>query len=160
MNGGVLNEQCVYQRALYTTGQQPQVVPPVLYCRLFVNDVDPTCLDTPETYTECTLAGYTFPGVGLVPANWQITSSLCAYTCTYPPITWTFTAGGQTIYGHFVWEQTTDVVWWSSLWLTPYEVPDVGGSVTLTLQWTDMQCPSDNGSETRRNPVVSSPRLR
>jgi len=133
----VLNSELISNRAAYTLGQAPPIPKPRL--RLFVAAVDPTCEDSITDYEECTLAGYA--SVPLVPGNWSCSQAACVETCTYPLITFTFTAGGETIYGHFVTDDTSGGLMFSELWTTPFAVPSSGGSVQVTVQWVDQECP-------------------
>lgn len=138
---GVLMASAIVKRAEYTTGQSP--ADPVLSFHLYVNDYDPTCEDTPGDYVECTLAGYA--PVFLTPSQWSCLLSSCIETCTYAVITVNFNAGGQTIYGHYVQDDNDSDLMWAELWLTPFVVPAGGGSIQITLQWQDQQCPTSTG---------------
>ena len=133
----VLMDAAIVSRAQYILGQAPATPKPRF--KLFVNNHTPACDDSPGMYTECTLAGYA--SLLLNPASWSCSLSSCVETCTYPTITETFTAGGQTIYGHFVIDDLTGNLLWAELWPTPFAVPSGGGSIQIVLQWVDQQCP-------------------
>lgn len=132
----VVNNSLIQYRAKATWGAVPSTLTPVL--RLFVNNVVPACTDTTATYTTCTLSGYT--DVPLTYANWVQSTVLCVTTFTYPTVTWTFSAGGQTIYGHYYYDSTSGIVLMSYQWPTSYAVPVGGGQVQITPQWIDQQC--------------------
>lgn len=133
----VLNESMVLKRAQYTLGLAPG--DPSLTLRLFTNTIAPLCTDVPADYTECALAGYV--PIALVPGSWVITTSSCVVDASYPTQTWSLTAGGATIYGHYVTDETDSSLAWVELWDTPFAVPEGGGTITITLQWLDEQCP-------------------
>jgi hypothetical protein len=133
----VLMAELLIMRAEFTLGLTPSSPSPTLH--LFVNELTPECTDSTGEYEECTLAGYA--AVPLVPANWSCSQSACVETCTYPLITFTFTNGGETIYGHYVTDGASGPLLWAEAWTVPFAVPAAGGSVQVTLQWVDKQCP-------------------
>lgn len=133
----VLNNYLTLRRAQYALGGAPTVLTPTL--ALFTNNVVPSCTDTTGTYTQPS-GGSGYGTVSLVYANWVFSLASCVYTVTYPSITFTFTSGSFTIYGHFVYDSTGGGVLYSYQWPTAYSVPGGGGAVSLTPQWVDLQC--------------------
>lgn len=131
----VLNNYLTYRKLLYATGGNPSGLS--LYLRLFVNNFTPACTDLIGAYTECSLSGYA--AIALAAGSWTDSLSACVYTGTYPAQTFTFTAGGQTIYGHYVTDGSSGVLW-ADLWGTPFTVPTGGGAVQVAMQFVDLQC--------------------
>lgn len=113
---------------------------PSLSIHLYVSDTTPACDDSVGMYTECSLAGYA--PIDLDPASWVCTLASCVKTCTYPAITWAFTAGGQTIYGYYIYNDTDGSLWWGERFDTPFAVPTDGGTLTGTLVFQERQCPA------------------
>lgn len=138
MSVSVLNNSMIDKRAKYTLDKIPAT--PSLKLRLFVNNHTPTYADLESDYTQCSAAGY--GPQALTGSNWTggVSAGLADYT--YPTVTFTFTAGGgQTVYGHYVTDETDNTVAWAELWDTPFAIPSGGGSVSVTLEWKDEECP-------------------
>lgn len=97
---------------------------------LYVNNHTPVAADTGAEYTECTLAGYA--QITLTGATWSAPSfSSGVASSTYPDQTFTFSAGGQTIYGLFLMDQGSTINA-AALLDTPFTVPTGGGTVKIT----------------------------
>lgn len=105
---------------------------PVLH--LFTNDVTPTDSTTIGGLTECSAAGYA--PITLVSSNWTVGQSLGVTTASYSERTFSFSTTAIA-YGYYV----TDISGPSLLWLerfsgAPFEIPDGGGSISITAKLT------------------------
>src|SRR5215472_4404886 len=97
---------------------------------LYVNNITPSPGDDGTTYLECSLAGYA--QITLTGASWSTPSYSAGVTSTvYPNVTFTFTGGGQTIYGVLLFD-TAGGIDYTGLLDTPFTVPGPGGSLTIT----------------------------
>jgi len=134
----ILNVTLILKRLKYTEGQVPATPSPTL--RLFVNNIPVTPFNVPTDFVECSATGYA--AASLTPANWTNTAEGSAYFGVYPTVTFTMSNGlGQTVYGYYVTDQTDISVMWGGLFLTPFAIPDSGGSVAVTPTFTDEACP-------------------
>lgn len=137
----VLMDPLVDFAAQSILGQSPTV--PNLYLGLFVNNITPTAGMAYSGVTECSAPGYA--RVSLTPANWTGSTSLGVANYSYPTITFAITgpgSPGQTVYGHYVFDPSTSELWWVQVWATAWVIPaTVTANPTVTLNWTDDQCP-------------------
>lgn len=110
-----------------------------LNCGLYINNRTPNPDDTELNYTECSLIGYS--RFDLIGASWSgPTYSSPVVNTTYPNFTFTFTSGGQTIYGVILYDGAGNALA-AGLLDTPFVVPVAGGSVTITnLTIQDKNC--------------------
>jgi hypothetical protein len=134
---GILNNNLTLRRGQVSLGGAP--AQQALGLALYVNQLTPGPADAIAVYTICSLPGYA--NVQLNNANWTNVLNAGVYVWSYPTVSWTFTGGGQTIYGHFVFNWPTgSVVYWAELWGTAFVVPAGGGNVQLQLQFQDQTC--------------------
>lgn len=116
-------------------------VTPNLYLVLFTAGPDPLeCDNTFGDFTEPTATGYA--RILLDPDTWSDDLIDCAFVATYPQQTFTFTDNGtpdETILGHLVYENASGDIWWGQRWTTAYAIPADGGTVKVTLNFSDQQ---------------------
>lgn len=108
---------------------------------LYVNDFTPDCFSSPGSFVECTLAGYA--AIDLISTNFLLTpyplSGSCGWIASYPPVSFTFGASGQTVYGLWVEDSYGDMAWAKRLDV-PYVVPGGGGSLQIQPNMVEQQC--------------------
>ena len=107
-----------------------------LRLRLYVNNHTPAVTDTASDYTICTLAGYS--NINLSGGTWSVSTSSGVADGTYTTQTFTFTAGGQTIYGVVLTDQSNNPLA-AGLLDTPFTVPSLWGSLTVAPEIKDKQ---------------------
>ena len=135
----VLNNYALDQRLQYTLGIGNLAIVPKL--RLFVSDDTIACDSSLLDLTACTAGGYA--DVTLVPGNWVIDDSTdCIREASYGSVVFTLTdnGGGQTIYGHVVYDDEGSEILWGQTWTTPFEIPAGGGVVEVFPFWNEEQC--------------------
>lgn len=102
-----------------------------------------TSIDDYTVLTPLSVSGYA--NRPLTATNWTrpTMDAITGITiAVYPTVTWTFTSGGQTIYGHAVYDTTASIFCWGANWPTPYLIPAVGGQVQLNISLTIGPCGS------------------
>lgn len=144
MEPDVLNLAAMALKIQYLLGMEPST--PTPYVGLFDQPLELDCATELSEFTFA--AGTPYDPVILSPSAWDIVEDdvSCVVTASYPPVTWSFTAGTGTIYGHYVYDPVNEECLWAGLWATPYAVPSAGGQVTVTLNLTDQQCPASSST--------------
>lgn len=110
---------------------------------LFTNQYTLECsTDAMSVLTPLSVSGYA--AKSLTWANWTYNQDKtnCIMVFSYPTVSWTFTAGGQTIYGHAVYDTVVGMFCWGKNWPTPYTIPAIGGQVQLNISITIEGCGS------------------
>jgi hypothetical protein len=99
--------------------------------RLFTNTHTPAVTDTPSSYTECALSGYS--AYTFAPSDWSgsTSSGLATYTTSGVVFTFSAYAGGTTIQGYFVTIPGPTAIL-ADVLSTPFAVPAGGGTLTIT----------------------------
>lgn len=115
-----------------------------LYAMLFMNQYTITYGTTMANLTPLIVAGYAaraLPAASWGARNDDSTSGAC--TISYGSLlSWTFTAGGPTIYGHAIYDSISGNFCWGANWPTPYTIPSIGGQVQLNISLTIGPCGS------------------
>jgi hypothetical protein len=137
----VLNEAAMDLLAQYIIGKQQVVLD--LQLVLFVNDVVIANDTAFDELVECSAPGYA--RFLLAPGNWQGSTVNGLATYTYPQLTFAINGPGnpaQVVYGHVVYDATTDQILWGANWNPPWAIPPVvTQNPSLTPMWQDQQCP-------------------
>lgn len=108
-----------------------------LKLHLYSNNVTPTTASVLGDFTECTFAGYAAQSI----VNWtapSITSHVA--TIGADPLTFTRSTTGtsQNVYGYYVTDAASAVLYWAELDPSgPKVVTNAGDSITITPQITD-----------------------
>jgi len=110
---------------------------------LFIaSTISPACTDAASVYTtstaECSISGYA--RAQLPYSAWSGGIASCVYSVSALGIPFSFATGGQTLYGHFLYDQTSGTIGWAEVWAIPFTVPSGGGSVALNLIYAEKQC--------------------
>jgi hypothetical protein len=110
---------------------------PVLH--LFTNNVTPTDSTVLADLTECTTPGYA--PITLTSSNWTVGQSAGVTTASYTEKTFSFSTTGIS-YGYYVTDATPGggggpfLLWLERFSGAPFEVPDGGGSISITAKLT------------------------
>jgi hypothetical protein len=107
---------------------------PTLSIGLFVNNHTPAWTDSNGSFTECTATGY---GRQPMPnAYWTIVAGgTPPATATAVPALFTFTAGlGQSLYGWFLYDESTGLILAAEQFTAAYAIPSGGGSYVVVPQ--------------------------
>jgi hypothetical protein len=104
---------------------------PVLH--LYSNNLTPSDSTTIAQLTEVTSAGY--DAITLLSAQWTTTQSGGVTTGVYSEQTFAF-ATDATSYGYYVTNETGDLLWLERFSGAPFEIPDGGGTISITAKLT------------------------
>lgn len=104
---------------------------PVLH--LFRSDITPTDSTVIGDAQEATSAGYA--AITLVSSNWTVGQSSGVTTAMYSERTFTFNTNA-TIYGYYVTTTSNELLWLERFSGAPFEIPDGGGSISITTKLT------------------------
>lgn len=136
----VLNNNAITALANYILGQTAET--PVPKLMLFINEETVTCETEIGDLTPCSATGYA-PAT-LDPDTWVVAlPDACVVDCSYGSVTFTLTddGGGQTVYGHAVYDDVLGVLW-GLTWATPWVIPAGGGVAVVYPFYTSKQCSS------------------
>lgn len=139
----VLNNDAISRIANMILNQG--VAEPVLYCALFVNEETVTVTSNFVDFVEPTAAGYA--AFELNPADWTISTVAGICNAVYDQFSFVLTndGGGETIYGHLIFDFTTGEIMWGQNWATPFVLPANGATITISPSWQDSQCLTPSG---------------
>ncbi len=105
---------------------------PVLH--LYANDITPSDSSVIGDLTE--VAGATgYAAITLLSANWTTTQSGGITTAVFSEQTFTFTTDA-TSFGYFVTDETSQLLWLERFSGAPFDIPDGGGTVSITTKLT------------------------
>jgi hypothetical protein len=105
---------------------------PVLH--LYANDVTPSDSSVIGDLTE--VAGATgYGAITLLSANWTTTQAGGITTAVFSEQTFTFTTDA-TSYGYYVTDETTQLLWLERFSGAPFDIPDGGGTISITTKLT------------------------
>lgn len=105
---------------------------PVLH--LYANDVVPSDSTIMADLTEVpTSTGYT--AITLLSSNWTTVQSSGVTTAVYSEQTFTFTTDA-TAYGYYVTDQSNQLLWLERFSGAPFDIPDGGGTISVTAKLT------------------------
>ncbi len=105
---------------------------PVLH--LYANDVTPSDSTVKADLTE--VAGATgYAAITLLSANWTTVQAAGVTTAVYSERTFTFTTDA-TAYGYFITNQSNDLLWLERFSGAPFDIPDGGGTISITAKLT------------------------
>lgn len=105
---------------------------PVLH--LYANDIIPSDTTVKADLTEVvTLTGYS--PITLLSANWTTVQSSGVTSAVYSEQTFTFTTDA-TAYGYYVTNQSNQLLWLERFTGAPFEIPDGGGTISVTANLT------------------------
>jgi len=105
---------------------------PVLH--LYSNNLTPSDSTQIGNITEVsTITGYA--AITLLSANWTTTQAGGVTTGVYSEQTFTF-ATDATSYGYYVTDESNDLLWLERFSGAPFEIPDGGGTVSITTKLT------------------------
>lgn len=142
MAADVLHNDYMDNVILWKTGSAVPL-PPRYTIHLFVNDITPTCTSVVGDFVECTLAGY--DPIAIPQTDWVIqdypTPGSCAKQALAALYDFVFSAGGQTIYGLWVYDTENDLIAWTKRLGDPYIVPTGGGSIDVQPSIIERQTP-------------------
>lgn len=121
------------------------IMGPNLFIHLFVNDVTPDCHSTsPANMTECTDPDYMAQNAPNV--DWTITDDPspgdCGKKATSHVYTFSFTTGGFTVYGLWVYDDANGRYMWVQRFDSPFVIAEGGGAITVQLIDRTHQCPA------------------
>lgn len=118
---------------------------PVLYCALFVNDETVTVASGFTDFVEPSASGYA--AFELNPADWTISTVAGICNAAYDQFDFVLTdnGGGETIYGHLIFDFATAEIMWGANWTTPFILPANGATITISPSWQDSQCAAPSG---------------
>ena len=136
----ILVNQMIDNLAQYAFGAAP--ARPSLTYHLFVNNVTITSATLLANLTECTAPGYA--AINVPYTSWSGATAAGVANYSAPNITFSLTGQGapaQTVYGHYVTDQTSGVLLFGLTWAAPWAIPSGGGPVLITPKWTTQQCP-------------------
>jgi hypothetical protein len=134
----VLNNNAITALANYILGQTTSAPEPKLL--LFVNDPTVDCETEIGDLTPCSATGYA--DAVLDPDTWIVALPVaCVVECSYGAVSFTLTdnGGGQTVYGHAVYDDVVGVLW-AATWDTPWVIPAGGGVAEVFPFYTSQQC--------------------
>lgn len=105
---------------------------PVIH--LFSNNVTPSDSTVIGDLTE--VAGATgYNAITLLSANWTTTQTGGVTTAIYSEQTFAFTTSA-TSYGYYITSETGQLLWLERFSGAPFEIPDGGGTVSITAKLT------------------------
>ena len=105
---------------------------PVIH--LFSNNVTPSDSTVVGDLTE--VAGATgYNAITLLSANWTTTQTGGVTTAIYSEQTFAFTTNA-TSYGYYITSETGQLLWLERFSGAPFEIPDGGGTVSVTAKLT------------------------
>lgn len=105
---------------------------PVLH--LYRNDnFTPSDSTTITDLLEVTSSGYA--AITLVSSNWTTTQNAGVTTAVYSEKTFSFNTNA-TSYGYYVTDTTNQLLWFERFSGAPFEIPDGGGSISITSKLT------------------------
>ena len=105
---------------------------PVLH--LYANDVSPSDTTVSGDLTE--VAGSTgYAPITLLSANWTTVQAGGVTTAVYSEQTFTFTTDA-TAYGYYVTNQSNQLLWLERFGGAPFDIPDGGGTISITTKLT------------------------
>jgi hypothetical protein len=98
--------------------------------KLYTNNLTPAEGDLYASYTESTGTGYT--SITLTGSSWTVNTAAGTTTAEYAQQTFTYTGAETNIYGYYVTQSTTHILWSERFTDGPYSIPSGGGSVKIT----------------------------
>ncbi len=104
---------------------------PVLH--LYSNNITPSDSTTKGLLTEVSAAGY--HAITLLSANWTTTQAGGVTTAVYSEQTFAFSTVA-TAYGYYVTNESDDLLWLERFTGAPFEIPDGGGTISVTAKLT------------------------
>lgn len=105
---------------------------PVLH--LFATDVTPSDTTVVSDLTE--VGGSTgYNAITLVSANWTTTQVAGVTTAVYSEQTFVFSTDAVS-YGYYVTNETGNLLWLERFSGAPFDIPDGGGTISITAQLT------------------------
>ncbi len=87
------------------------------------------------------------PGSGptdLTPGDWDDDTTAGTYSATYPVIELTiapYVTSSITYYGILVYDSDNGIALWAQALPLPVVIPAAGGNLSVTLEYTDGECP-------------------
>lgn len=116
---------------LDVTLRAPLVTDIVLSLRLYKNDYTPVAASVLADFTEATFMGYFRRD--LARADWSTPVTVLGRARSEhgtAALTWTNSGASQTVYGYFIVDPGTAIVWWAERFNVPRVVPN-GGQLVL-----------------------------
>lgn len=105
---------------------------PVLH--LYANDVTPSNSTVKADLTE--VGGSTgYAPITLLSAQWTTVQNAGITTAVYSERTFTFTTDA-TSYGYYVTDQSNNLLWLERFSGAPFDLPDGGGTISITAKLT------------------------
>jgi hypothetical protein len=119
------------------------IMGPDLWIHLFVNNMTPDCHSTsPTDMTECTDPSYTAqhsPGTDWTISDYPLSGD-CGKQAVSHVYTFSFSVGGFTVYGMWVYDLANGRYWWVQKFDAPFLIPSGGGAITVQLTDKQQQC--------------------
>lgn len=97
---------------------------------LYTNNKTPAEGDVVGDYTESTGTGY--GSITLSNADWTVTTTTGTTTAEHTQVTFTYTGAEPEIYGYYVTDGNSNLLWAERFSDGPYAIPSGGGSVKIT----------------------------
>ena len=104
---------------------------PVLH--LYSNNLTPSDSTIKSQLTEVSAGGYA--AITLLSANWTTTQAGGVTTAVYSEQTFTFSTDA-TAYGYYITNESDDLLWLERFSGAPFEIPDGGGTISITTKLT------------------------
>jgi hypothetical protein len=105
------------------------IAPPNTVLHLYSNNLTPSATSVYADCTEVSASGYA--AVTLTSATWTVATSAGVATASYPEITFTFSTSA-TVYGYYVTDTSTNLLWLERFTAAPFQLPSSGGQILIT----------------------------